>query len=174
MVLEHRGEYPSEWAALGSISAEVGVTRETMRSWVRRAEVDGGLRSGMTSSERERIRDLEREVRELRRANEIRRAAQFFRAGARPATAQVVKFIATNNERWRVEPICKVLQFARATYYAAGTGPPSAREVRDRELKVQIQRTWEENPRLRGGQRMGPVAARRAVGGPLRGGPANA
>lgn len=71
MVLEHGGEYPSEWAALGSISAKLGMTRETLRRWVRRAQVNGGLRSGVTSSERERIRELEREVRELRRANEM-------------------------------------------------------------------------------------------------------
>jgi transposase len=78
MVLEHGGEYPSEWAALGSISAKLGMTRETLRRWVRRAQVNGGLRSGVTSSERERIRELEREVRELRRANEILRAASLF------------------------------------------------------------------------------------------------
>jgi transposase len=69
MVLEHGGEYPSEWAALGSISAKLGMTR---------AQVNGGLRSGVTSSGRERIRELEREVRELRRANEILRAASLF------------------------------------------------------------------------------------------------
>jgi transposase len=75
MVLEHGGEYPSEWAALGSISAKLGMTRETLRRWVRRAQVDGGVRSGVTTAERERIRELERENRELRRANEILRAA---------------------------------------------------------------------------------------------------
>ena len=67
MLLEHGGEYPSEWAALGSISAKLGMTRETLRRWVRRAQVDGGVRSGVTTAERERIRELERENRELRR-----------------------------------------------------------------------------------------------------------
>ena len=78
LVLEHGGEYPSEWAAIGSISAKLGMTRETLRRWVRRAQVDGGLRSGVTTTERERIRELERENRELRRANEILRAASLF------------------------------------------------------------------------------------------------
>ena len=70
MVLEHGGEYPSEWAALGSISAKLGMTRETLRRWVRRAQVNGGVRSEVTTAERERIREMERENRELRRANE--------------------------------------------------------------------------------------------------------
>jgi transposase len=75
MLLEHGGEYPSEWAALGSISAKLGMTRETLRRWVWRAQVDGGVRSWVTTAERERIRELERENRELRRANETLRAA---------------------------------------------------------------------------------------------------
>ncbi len=78
LVLEHKGEYPSEWAAIGSISAKLGMTRETLRRWVRRAQVDGGWLSGVTTTERERIRELERENRELRRANEILRAASLF------------------------------------------------------------------------------------------------
>jgi hypothetical protein len=71
MVLEHREEHPSEWAAIGSVAVKIGVTRETRRRWVRRAEVDGGLRSGVTTAERGRIRELERENRELLRANEM-------------------------------------------------------------------------------------------------------
>jgi transposase-like protein len=82
MVLAHGGEYPSEGAALGSISAKLGMTRETLRRWVRRAQVNGGLRSGVTTAERERIRELERENREPRRANEILRAASLFSLGS--------------------------------------------------------------------------------------------
>jgi transposase len=78
MVREHRGEYPSEWAALCSIASKFGMTAETLRSWVRRAEVDGGTRPGVTSEEKERLRQLERENRELRRANEILKAASAF------------------------------------------------------------------------------------------------
>ncbi len=78
MVMEHRGEHPSEWAALCSIASKFGMTAETLRIWVRRAEVDGGTRPGVTSEEKERIRQLERENRELRRANEILKAASAF------------------------------------------------------------------------------------------------
>jgi transposase len=79
MVVEHRGEHAPEWAAISSIAAKIGRTAETLRGWVRRSERDQGLRAGPTSEERERIRSLEREVRELRQANEIlRKASAYF------------------------------------------------------------------------------------------------
>ncbi len=79
MVLEHRDEYDSEWDAMRSIAGKLGIgSTETLRKWVRQSEVDGGLRAGVTTEERARIRDLEREVRELRRANEILKAASAF------------------------------------------------------------------------------------------------
>jgi len=78
LVLEHQGEYPSQWAAIGSIATKCGMTRETLRKWVRRAEVDGGARPGLTSDERRLLAELERENRELRRANEILKAASAF------------------------------------------------------------------------------------------------
>jgi transposase-like protein len=79
MVLEHGADHASQWAAIGSIAAKIGCTGETLRSWVRQAERDQGLRAGPTSDERERIKVLEREVRELRQANEIlRKASAYF------------------------------------------------------------------------------------------------
>ena len=78
LVREHRGEHPSEWAAIESIAKKLGMTPETLRKWLRRDAVDQGQRPGVTSGERERIRDLERENRELRRANEILKAASAF------------------------------------------------------------------------------------------------
>jgi transposase len=78
LVLEHRGEYETEWAAILSIAEKMGVGKETLRKWVRRAEIDDGLRPGVTSAEAQRIKDLERENRELRRANEILKAASAF------------------------------------------------------------------------------------------------
>lgn len=78
MVGEHRQEYRSEWAAISSIAEKLGMKAETLRLWVRRAEVDGGLRPGLTSAERQRMQELERENRELRRANEILKAASVF------------------------------------------------------------------------------------------------
>jgi transposase-like protein len=79
MVLEHQGDHGSQWAAIGSIAAKIGCTAETLRGWVRQAERDSGLRAGPTSEERDRIKALEREVRELRQANEIlRKASAYF------------------------------------------------------------------------------------------------
>jgi transposase len=79
MVFEHQGEHESQWAAIVSIAGKIGCTAETLRKWVRQTEVDGGTRAGISSGERERVKELEREVRELRRANEIlRKAAAFF------------------------------------------------------------------------------------------------
>jgi len=78
LVLAHQHEYPSQWAAINSIAAKCGMTAETLRKWVRSAEVDAGGRSGLTSEERERLKALERENRELRRANEILKAASSF------------------------------------------------------------------------------------------------
>jgi transposase len=82
MVLEYQGEYASQWAAIGSIAAKIGGTTETLRNWVRLAERDQGLRGGVPSQERERIKALEREVRELRQANEILRKASAYFAQA--------------------------------------------------------------------------------------------
>jgi transposase-like protein len=82
MVLDHQGEYESQWAAMNSIAAKVGCTAETLRKWVRQAEQDLGIRNGVTSEERERLKALERENRELRRANEILRKASAYFAQA--------------------------------------------------------------------------------------------
>lgn len=82
MVREHQSEYESQWAAMGSIAAKIGCTAETLRRWVRQAEKDNGKRAGATSAERERIKELEREVRELRQANEILRKASAYFAQA--------------------------------------------------------------------------------------------
>ena len=78
LVQEHRDEYTSEWAAITSIAAKCGMTAETLRKWIRRAEVDSGTRRGQTTEERKRLKVLERENRELRRANEILKAASVF------------------------------------------------------------------------------------------------
>lgn len=82
MVQEHRGEYPSLWAAIESISAKIGCVPQTLNEWVKKSEIDSGAREGVTSDERERIKALEREVKELRRANEILKLARAFFAQA--------------------------------------------------------------------------------------------
>jgi transposase len=82
LVLEQQGEHASQWAAIESIAAKMGCTAQTLRSWVRRAERDAGQRPGLTTNERERLKQLERENRELKRANEILRKASAFFAQA--------------------------------------------------------------------------------------------
>jgi len=82
MVLEHAGEHGSQWETIASVAAKIGCTGETLRKWVRQAERDQGLRPGPTSEERERIKALERENRELRQANEILRKASAYFAQA--------------------------------------------------------------------------------------------
>jgi len=82
LVLEHEREYPSQWAAMESIAGKIGCTAETLRKWVRQAERDQGKRAGLSTTERDRLKDLERENRELKRANEILRKASAFFAQA--------------------------------------------------------------------------------------------
>lgn len=82
LVFDHTHEYTSQWAAIQSIAEKIGCTPETLRRWVRRTEYDQGQRAGPTSGERERVKELEREVKELRRANEILRKASAYFAQA--------------------------------------------------------------------------------------------
>jgi len=82
MVFEHEAEHPSQWAAICSMAAKFGCTAETLRNWVRQVERNEGRRPGLTTEERQRLKDLERENRELKRANEILRKASAFFAQA--------------------------------------------------------------------------------------------
>src|SRR5215203_6176458 len=82
MVREHGAEHPSQWAAIASIAGKLGCTPETLRRWVRQAERDTGQRAGLTTDERQRLKDLEHENRDLKRANEILRKASAFFAQA--------------------------------------------------------------------------------------------
>lgn len=82
MVMEHRSDYPSLWATVESIAPKIGCVPQTLHEWVRKHEVDTGQRDGVTTEERERIKALEREVKELRKANEILKLASAFFAQA--------------------------------------------------------------------------------------------
>lgn len=82
MMLEHRGEYPSLWAAIESIAPKIGCVPQTLNEWVRKHQVNAGERAGTTSGEQQRIKDLEREVKELRKANDILKLASAFFAQA--------------------------------------------------------------------------------------------
>jgi len=82
LVQDHRGEYPSLWAAIESIAPKIGCVPHTLLDWVKQTEVDAGMRPGVSTDEAQRIKDLEREVKELRRANEILKVASAFFAQA--------------------------------------------------------------------------------------------
>ena len=82
MVLEHGAEHPSQWAAIQSIAGKIGCQKETLRRWVRQAERDAGQRAGLTTDERQRLKQLERENFELKRANEILKTASAYFAQA--------------------------------------------------------------------------------------------
>ena len=82
MVQEHRPDYPSHWAVIESIALKIGCAPQTLHEWVRKHQVDTGMRDGVTSEERDRIKALEREVKELRRANDILKLASAFFAQA--------------------------------------------------------------------------------------------
>ena len=84
LVPEHRGEYPSLWAAIESIAPKIGCVPQTLNEWVKRVEVNTGLRDGVTTAEAQRVKELERENKELRRANEILKLASAFFAQAEP------------------------------------------------------------------------------------------
>ena len=84
MVQEHRGDYPSLWATIESIAPKIGCVPQTLNEWVKRVEVDTGQRDGVTTAEAQRVKELEREVKELRRANEILKLASAFFAQAEP------------------------------------------------------------------------------------------
>jgi len=135
LVFETAAEQGERHGAVGKVAKQLGIGPESVRQWVRQAEVDRGDRSGLTTEERARMKELEREVRELCRANEIlKSAAVFFVGGARPRLAAM-----------GVEPICRILAIAPSSYYAAKTRPHSARAVRDQGLSRDISRIHAEH-----------------------------
>nr|WP_198398761.1 IS3 family transposase [Burkholderia ubonensis] len=152
MVFDHQDEYPTQGAAIRSIAAKMGMSRETLRKWVNQAERNRGLRPGPTTSESARLKELEREVRELRTANEILRkaSAYFAPGGARPPVEVMMGFIDAHRDVYGVESICRILPIAPSTYYrrASRRSDPErwpARARRDAELKARIRQVWDEN-----------------------------
>ncbi|WP_425436327.1 IS3 family transposase [Leucobacter massiliensis] len=159
MALDARQNPATKTGAIKRIADQLDIHPEALRTWVRQAEIDAGDAPGTTTADTQKIADLEREVRELRRANEIlKTASAFFRGrGARPQAevtgvpvAVLVDYIDEHRDRFGVEPICHVLRdaglkIAPSTYYAAKTRPPSARAVRDEQLKADIAAVHADN-----------------------------
>ncbi|WP_373888190.1 IS3 family transposase [Massilia sp. Root351] len=161
MVEESAGQHESQWAAIESVAAKIGCTSETLRRWVRQRERDTGKREGTTTSEQERLKALEREVKELRKANEILRLASgFFRpGGARPPLQVLMAFIDQHRAVYGAEPICRVLQIAPSNYWrhAALCRNPElrcARAKRDESLSDHIRRVWQANFQVYGAEKV--------------------
>jgi transposase InsO family protein/transposase-like protein len=160
MVQEHRGEYPSLWAAVESMAPKIGCVPQTLLGWVQRHEVDTGVRNGVTTAETQRVKELEREVKELRRANEILKLQRVFcPGGARPPTQVLRDFIDRHRTTFGVEPICKVLQVAPSGYrrHAARGREPHmrcARAKRDALLIPEIERVWQGHLQVYGADKV--------------------
>ncbi|MFE2039176.1 IS3 family transposase [Streptomyces scopuliridis] len=164
MVAEVRDDYPNETAALQAVADKLGIgSRETLRNWLKQHEIDAGTRPGTTTEESAQLKALKKENAELKRANEIlKAAASFFRGRARPATHTLVAFIDEHKGRFGgVEPICTTLtehhcKIAPSTYYAhkKRLEAPSARSLRDKELKERIQEIHTDNYRVYGARKV--------------------
>ncbi|MGH0270149.1 IS3 family transposase [Escherichia coli] len=158
MVLESQDEYDSQWAAICSIAPKTGCTPETLRVWVRQYERDtGGGDGGLTSAERQRLKELERENRELRRSNNILRqaSAYFCEGGVRPPLEKVMALLDKLREQYGVRPVCSELHIAPSTYYHCQQqrhhpDKRSARAQHDDWLKREIQRVYDENHQVYG------------------------
>ncbi|EPX8389075.1 TPA: IS3 family transposase [Escherichia coli] len=158
MVLESQGEYHSQWAAICSIAPKIGCTPETLRVWVRQHERDtGGGDGGLTTAERQRLKELERENRELRRSNDILRqaSAYFCEGGVRPPLEKMMPLLDKLREQYGVGPLCSELHIAPSTYYHCQQqrhhpDKRSARAQRDDWLKREIRRVYDENHQVYG------------------------
>nr|WP_173399816.1 IS3 family transposase [Escherichia coli] len=158
MVLESQGEYDSQWATICSIAPKIGCTPETLRVWVRQHERDtGGGDGGLTTAERQRLKELERENRELRRSNDILRqaSAYFGEGGVRPPLEKMMPLLDKLREQYGVGPLCSELHIAPSTYYHCQQqrhhpDKRSARAQRDDWLKKEIQRVYDENHKVYG------------------------
>ncbi|WP_196449104.1 IS3 family transposase [Escherichia coli] len=158
MVLESQGEYDSQWATICSIAPKIGCTPETLRVWVRQHERDtGGGDGGLTTAERQRLKELERENRELRRSNDILRqaSAYFNEGGVRPPLEKMMPLLDKLREQYGVGPLCSELHIAPSTYYHCQQqrhhpDKRSARAQRDDWLKKEIQRVYDENHKVYG------------------------
>nr|WP_174242895.1 IS3 family transposase [Escherichia coli] len=158
MVLESQGEYDSQWAAICSIAPKIGCTPETLRVWVRQHERDtGGGDGGLTTAERQRLKELERENRELRRSNDILRqaSAYFGEGGVRPPLEKMMPLLDKLREQYGVGPLCSELHIAPSTYYHCQQqrhhpDKRSARAQRDDWLKKEILRVYDGNHQVYG------------------------
>ncbi|MEG3178615.1 IS3 family transposase [Sphingomonas sp. RB3P16] len=152
MVFDHERDHTSRWATVVSIAEKIGCVPQTLHEWVKRAEVNSGKRAGVPTEVADKVKALEREVRELRQANEILRkaSAYFCSGGARPPVPAMIAFIDDHRDAYGVEPICRFLPIAPSTYHERVAQRPnptrlSARARQDVALKPEIARVFAEN-----------------------------
>ncbi|EEY7509154.1 TPA: IS3 family transposase [Escherichia coli] len=158
MVLESQGEYDSQWAAICSIAPKTGCTPETLRVWGRQYERDtGGGDGGLTTAERQRLKELERENRELHRSNNILRqaSAYFAKAEFDRLWKKLMPLLDKLREQYGVGPVCSELHIAPSTYYHCQQqrhhpDKRCTRAQRDDWLKREIQRVYDENHQVYG------------------------
>ncbi|MFL1375785.1 IS3 family transposase [Nocardiopsis protaetiae] len=155
MAVDARRDPATRDGAIARVTDQLGINRETLRNWVTQAEVDAGHRPGTTTDQAHKIAKLERENRELKRANAILKSASgFLRGGARPPTHQVVAYIDLYRQEFGVEPICKVLHIAPSTYYAAKNRAPSLRSRTDEATTARIRQVHADNYAVYGVRKM--------------------
>ncbi|ECF6103610.1 IS3 family transposase [Salmonella enterica subsp. diarizonae] len=153
MVIESQNDYGSQWAAISSIAPKIGCTPETLRTWLRQYKRDAGTGDGgLTTAERQRLKEQEREVRELRRSNDILRqaSAYFAKAEFDRLWKKLMPLVNTLRDEHGVGPVCHELDIAPSTYYRhqqhrRHPERRSQRVQRDDLLKPEIQRVYDEN-----------------------------
>ncbi|EIX1854755.1 IS3 family transposase [Cronobacter sakazakii] len=171
MVLENQNTYNSQWAAICSIAPKIGCTPETLRIWIRQQEPVDDEQNALTASERQRLKELEREVRELRRSNDILRqaSAYFGPGGARPPLEKIMPLLENLSGEHGVGPVCHELDIAPSTYYCHQQRRKcperrSSRDKRDAVLIPEIQRVYEENYSVYGVRKVWRQLKREGVG----------
>ncbi|WP_409520919.1 IS3 family transposase [Pantoea sp.] len=171
MVLENQNTYNSQWAAICSIAPKIGCTPETLRIWIRQQEPVDDEQNALIASERQRLKELEREVRELRRSNDILRqaSAYFCPGGARPPLEKIMPLLENLSGEHGVGPVCHELDIAPSTYYwhqqrRKCPERRSSRDKRDAVLIPEIQRVYEENYSVYGVRKVWRQLKREGVG----------
>ncbi|MFJ5123007.1 IS3 family transposase [Kitasatospora sp. NPDC088548] len=149
-------EVRSTGRPVAHVARDLGIHQEALRSWVCQAEVDAGERDDrLTTVERDELKELRREVAELRRANEILKAASvFFCPGDRPSPDEAEQVIDHLRDGFGVDPVCRVLELSPSTYFARKQRPKSARRLRGEELIPLVTAVWEESGRTYGARRI--------------------
>ncbi len=152
-VRQLRKELGTDHGTIKRVADQLGIGVESLRSWVKQAEIDDGVKPGVTSEEAAKIKELEQELKELRRAKrDLAFGVGFLRGGTRPPTEVMVGYIDQHRDEFGVESICKVLQVAPSTYYAAKRRQlaPSARAVRDAAMMQVLMVLWVANRKVYG------------------------